>query len=154
MIIDNIDREHEPGVMSPGEPPFASVIKLFPRADHGAIVVTTRLVSLKSQFANGLKLSEMNRDDARAILQLNTSPEQEGMLLDHRKMSSITRNTNISEETEMLLNRLSGLPLALAQAKAFIEQTGMSLSAYIKHYDSKWNETNGTTRPVPFARVW
>lgn len=68
MIVDNVDREHEVGFSSPSEPPFASVVKLFPRAEHGHIIVTSRLSSFKAQFSHGLKLTEMSSEDARAIL--------------------------------------------------------------------------------------
>ena len=39
----------------------------------------------------------------------------------------------------MLLNKLGGLPLALVQAGAYIEQTNMSVESYVRHYDEQWD---------------
>jgi tetratricopeptide (TPR) repeat protein len=38
------------------------------------------------------------------------------------------------------LNRLSGLPLALTQAAAYIGQTAVSISQYLEYYDSMWKD--------------
>jgi tetratricopeptide (TPR) repeat protein len=41
---------------------------------------------------------------------------------------------------DALLNRLSGLPLALTQAAAYIGQTAVSISQYLEYYDSMWKD--------------
>jgi tetratricopeptide (TPR) repeat protein len=39
-----------------------------------------------------------------------------------------------------LLPKLGGLPLALAQAGAYLGTTGMSVADYLEHYDATWTE--------------
>jgi hypothetical protein len=39
-----------------------------------------------------------------------------------------------------LLERLSGLPLALTQAAAYIVQTGVSIVHYLEYYDGVWKD--------------
>jgi hypothetical protein len=38
------------------------------------------------------------------------------------------------------LDRLSGLPLALTQAAAYISQTGVTLVQYLEYYDNMWRD--------------
>lgn len=45
-----------------------------------------------------------------------------------------------SNDVNALLERLSGLPLALTQAGAFIRQSGISIAEYIESYDITWKE--------------
>ena len=41
---------------------------------------------------------------------------------------------------DTLLERLSGLPLALTQAAAYINQTAVSVIQYLEYYDSMWKD--------------
>ena len=41
-------------------------------------------------------------------------------------------------DADVLLNKLAGLPLALVQAGAYIQQTNMSVKSYVRHYDEQW----------------
>jgi tetratricopeptide (TPR) repeat protein len=41
-------------------------------------------------------------------------------------------------DVDIILDRLSGLPLALTQAGSYMQETNMSASAYAEHYDSTW----------------
>lgn len=41
-------------------------------------------------------------------------------------------------DADIILDLLSGLPLALTQAGSYLQETNMSTSAYVKHYDSTW----------------
>jgi tetratricopeptide (TPR) repeat protein len=50
--------------------------------------------------------------------------------------------TIAQDETSVdaLLERLSGLPLALTQAAAYIGQTAVSIAQYLEYYDSMWQD--------------
>jgi tetratricopeptide (TPR) repeat protein len=41
-------------------------------------------------------------------------------------------------DADIILDRLSGLPLALTQAGSYMQETNISASAYAEHYDSTW----------------
>ncbi|KAK4898802.1 hypothetical protein LTR49_027737 [Elasticomyces elasticus] len=41
-------------------------------------------------------------------------------------------------EADLLLGKLGGLPLALVQAGAYIQQTNMSVARYARYYDETW----------------
>ncbi|KAL7918832.1 hypothetical protein ACQKWADRAFT_227998 [Trichoderma austrokoningii] len=41
---------------------------------------------------------------------------------------------------EGLLDRLDGLPLALAQAGSYLHETGMDVASYIQTYDQQWHQ--------------
>lgn len=41
-------------------------------------------------------------------------------------------------DADIILDLLSGLPLALTQAGSYLQETNMSTSDYVKHYDSTW----------------
>jgi hypothetical protein len=43
-------------------------------------------------------------------------------------------------DIDRLLSKLGGLPLALAQAGAYLEATGMSVLDYLEHYEATWAE--------------
>jgi len=43
-------------------------------------------------------------------------------------------------DVDALLKRLSGLPLALTQAAAYIGQTAVSIVQYLEYYDSMWKD--------------
>ena len=41
-------------------------------------------------------------------------------------------------DVDLLLEKLGGLPLALVQAGAYLQQTNMSVERYVRHYDESW----------------
>lgn len=45
-----------------------------------------------------------------------------------------------SEDLECLLRKLEGMPLALAQAGAYIRQTNITLQEYLGYYDKTWDD--------------
>jgi tetratricopeptide (TPR) repeat protein len=53
--------------------------------------------------------------------------------------SRFQRTNNITG-IETLFPKLGGLPLALAQAGAYLGTTGISVSDYLQHYDATWSE--------------
>ena len=41
-------------------------------------------------------------------------------------------------ETERLLNKLDGLPLAIAQAGAYLQETPIRIATYLEYYEQQW----------------
>lgn len=71
MIVDNVDTEKEHPFSV--ELAFPRVLQMLPPGDNGSIIITTRLVELKAKFQRGIKLTQMNNTDAKAILQQKLS---------------------------------------------------------------------------------
>jgi hypothetical protein len=49
-----------------------------------------------------------------------------------------------SKETDELLSLLGGLPLAIAQAGAFMQQTDSNTSEYVQFYKESWKDPMGS----------
>ena len=43
-------------------------------------------------------------------------------------------------ESECLLNLLNDLPLAIAQAGAYLQESGVGVGTYLKFYEQQWKE--------------
>jgi tetratricopeptide (TPR) repeat protein len=64
-------------------------------------------------------------------------------------------------ESERLLALLDGLPLAIAQAGAYLQESGVGLTTYLRFYEQQWSELmesdNSTDAPLqdyPNRSVW
>jgi hypothetical protein len=50
-------------------------------------------------------------------------------------------NTNVdTADSERLLALLDGLPLAIAQAGAYLQESGVELTTYLRFYEEQWSE--------------
>ena len=63
------------------------------------------------------------------------------------------------ENSQKLLGKLGGLPLALAQASAFMRETGSSFADYIEFYEKEWkflmkSHDDEPLRDYPNRSVW
>ncbi|KAF2259649.1 HET-domain-containing protein [Lojkania enalia] len=129
LVFDNVDID----INDPKAPPGAyDIQRFYPDADHGSILVTTRLNSL-AQLGAPIKVANVNRKQALAIFRNGYECFRE------------------SPESDRLLEKLDGLPLALAQAAAYMSETQCSFTEYIELYDMEWNtwmNANGDQRPV------
>ena len=65
LIIDNVDREYNP--RNP-DPNAYDVKRYLSGADHGAVLITTRLAKLE-QLGDSQQLGKVDRDQAEAIFQ-------------------------------------------------------------------------------------
>lgn len=66
LLIDNVDRDHH----DRGDSQAYNVQTYFPHADHGSILITTRLSSLQ-RLGLGVKVGTVAAEQARAILENN-----------------------------------------------------------------------------------
>ncbi|KAF2804503.1 uncharacterized protein BDZ99DRAFT_153321 [Mytilinidion resinicola] len=113
LIVDSVDREYD----DKDDSQAYKVEDYFPHADHGSILITSRLGSLQGD-GPGLMLGTVSTEQAVAILENNA-----------RK---------VVKDADMILERLNGLPLALTQAGSYLRETNVSTSTYVKHYDRTW----------------
>jgi hypothetical protein len=74
LLIDNVDRDHH----DRDEPQAYNVQAYFPHADHGSILVTSRLSSLQRLLGFGVKVGTVAAEQARAILENNAGRVVDG----------------------------------------------------------------------------
>jgi hypothetical protein len=74
LIIDNVDRDHQ----DRDDLQAYNVKKYFPDADHGSILITSRLSSLQ-RLDSGVKVGTVAAEQARAILENNAGRVVKGM---------------------------------------------------------------------------
>ena len=132
MIVDNAD-DSEVFFDSAGSGPTLS--KYIPDCSHGALLVTTRNKEVGVKLTKGrglIEIPEMDKDESKELI----SKGMEG---------------NIDDETaiEKLTELLEYLPLALAQAAAFMQQNTLSISEYLEIYE-EGPETLINLLSVPF----
>jgi hypothetical protein len=73
LIIDNVDRDHH----DREDPQAYNVQAYFPHADHGWMLITSRLPSLQ-RLGSGVKVGTVAAEQARAILENNAGRVVEG----------------------------------------------------------------------------
>lgn len=85
LIFDNVDREYP----SPSQDPEAyDVERFFPGADHGSILITSRLSPLAPLGAS-LKLTGVDQIQGRQILELRAGKALDGIVL-HRSLEDLS----------------------------------------------------------------
>ena len=139
LILDNADD-------------LATVHKFLPSQSKGHILLTTRAQAL-SGLAHVIEIDKMKLDEGTLFLLrraniVNTNDPFENASLNDRIIAN-----EISKITD-------GLPLALDQAGAYIEETACSLSEYLSLYQEKRSvllkRRGGLTpdHPDPVAATW
>ncbi|CAN9191964.1 unnamed protein product [Alternaria alternata] len=118
LVFDNVDREY---AAQGGDPDAYDVRRYFSRTDHGSVLVTTRLARLE-QLGDSQQLGKVDEAQAKAILE------------------SWYKKKHDAAESERLLTLLDGLPLAIAQAGAYLQESGVGLTTYLGFYEQQWSE--------------
>lgn len=101
-----------------------------PPARQGAILITTRRSSLGT-LAHSLELSPMTLDEGAAFV-LQRARLNKAMRSDESKPHPSEWGT-----AQELVKVMGGLPLALDQAGAYIEEAGCGLSDYLQRYQQQ-----------------
>jgi tetratricopeptide (TPR) repeat protein len=109
LIIDNLE---DPELVKP----------LLPAARQGHVLYTTRLPAL-GMLAQTLEIAPLSDKESLQFLRTRASQVH----VDHERQFSVTEEHAASE----LARLLGGLPLALDQAGAYIEQTRCSLTDFL-----------------------
>src|SRR6266852_5191622 len=109
--------------------------RLLPPTRQGATLITTRHQALGT-LARGMDLAPMEREEGmlfvlRRAKVLEPEATSERM---HRIAVSMPAEYAAAEK---LVAAMEGIPLALDQAGAYIEETGCSVSAYLERYEQQ-----------------
>lgn len=110
-----------------------NLLQLFlPSSRQGAILLTTRQQALGT-LARGINLLPMEQEEGiMFLLRRSKSLEPE---ITGEQMRQLAASMPIEYATAAeLVTVMGGLPLALDQAGAYIEETGCSLSSYLQRY--------------------
>ncbi|KAF6804850.1 NB-ARC and TPR domain protein [Colletotrichum musicola] len=108
-----------------------------PETDHGAIIITTRSVTVKiGKLIRLSKLGDIN--DSLEILASTSARDyfRQGKLLKIRGWIGL--NDEIDPDAEMLARQLDGLPLALSTAGAYLSQVTTTCAEYLRLYRESW----------------
>ncbi|KAL1616049.1 hypothetical protein SLS56_011586 [Neofusicoccum ribis] len=117
LILDNVDHDY---LSEPKDPGAFNIEAYFPDIDQGSILITSRLKIVRQRLRNGFEVAQTNNNDLTGILESNAARP--------------------IQDANALVQRLDGLPLALAQAGAYIGLNGMTATQYLKHYEDTWKE--------------
>ncbi|KAK0740165.1 hypothetical protein B0T18DRAFT_203158 [Schizothecium vesticola] len=138
LVIDNADdaeiffrsKNTPSDNLSSSTKPLASYI---PECPHVSVLVTTR------NKQTGLRLIKQRRPIAVGKMDDGES----------QQLLSAKLDTSTPEDRRKLTTRLESLPLALAQAAAFIQENCMKISAYIELLDESFAEVLDTEFEAP-----
>jgi hypothetical protein len=125
LIFDNVDKE-------PSDEGGFDIVPYFPAADHGSILITSRLVAI-SRLGQCKKVGRMSDDEATTLLgeMLGNMPGQQITVAPDSSKTSLIR---------ALLDSLDGLPLAISQAGRFINALNIKVDTYLEWYISSKRE--------------
>ena len=115
LIFDNVD-EIEP------------VYDLLPAELTGHVLLTTRIYALGT-FAHRVEVEKMNAEEG-AFLLLRRAKMDNGSSFEQMNREELAN-------AKVLVDLLDGLPLALDQAGAYIEETACTVANYVKAYRSR-----------------
>jgi tetratricopeptide (TPR) repeat protein len=135
-VFDNVDRAYGRHDSDPDAYDIASYLS---GADHGSVLVTTRLASFE-HLGVSRRLNKVDKDQAQAIFQnwyKRSYGEAQQTVLKGIRTNILTADPVQIEE---LFSLLDGLPLAIAQAAAYLQESGINLTKYISFYNQQWKE--------------
>jgi tetratricopeptide (TPR) repeat protein len=123
-----------------------------PAAGHGHLLLTTR-ASAPGTLAQRIEVEKMDLDESMLLLLRRARVLAPGGTLDQASATD-------RDAAEALAREMDGLPLALDQAGAYIEETQSRLSAYLGQYRQRHvrflqrRGGSGTQHPEPVAKTW
>ncbi|KAL4921410.1 hypothetical protein BDW62DRAFT_174633 [Aspergillus aurantiobrunneus] len=131
LIFDNVEQYF------PGTDDGYDVAHFFPPANHGSILITSRLLKL-SELGESFPLEKLNPTHATQLL-------LQSMGYIHRGLEEAKTSKKVIRD---LVDHLDGLPLAISLAGTYIGETGTSVSKYIQRYRESWHSLQSRTNPI------
>lgn len=139
LILDNVE--------------YLALVNMFmPREYRGHMLLTTRLQALGG-LAQRVDLEKMAPDEGALLLLRRTQAIEHYATLEDAPGADFI-------EAKDIARAMDGLPLALDQAAAYIEETGCSLYDYIGHYRQQrlallaMRGSSVVEHPEPVAATW
>ncbi|KAF4609460.1 hypothetical protein G7Y89_g15856 [Cudoniella acicularis] len=118
IVYDNYDN---PKLASNIDPAAVDIHKFLPESYQGSVIVTTR----SSQVRIGHRIQIRKLENLRDSLEiLSNTSSRKGLIY--------------NSDAIRLAEKLDGLPLALATAGAYLDQTAISFSDYLRLYKESW----------------
>lgn len=120
---------------------------------NGHIILTTRAQAVGTTIARTVQVNEMDNEEGIHLLLKRAKLLKTGQLVDQVGPSERT-------VAESIVTALGGLPLALDQAAAYIEETACGLSGYLKLYQTRQRDLLGRRgklvidHPETVAATW
>jgi hypothetical protein len=141
MIIDNADEagvffREDTTIADSGALEVIPLSEYIPECSHGAILVTTRTKIVGQKLAR-----------SHCLIKVPLMNEKESVELFCKQLRGECLKT---DELNELTRELEGLPLALAQAAAFIQMNSLTVRAYLKLYKEN-DETKIRLLSEPFG---
>ncbi|KAJ5899929.1 hypothetical protein N7495_004673 [Penicillium taxi] len=133
IIFDNID-QYSP--IDSGIRNAYDIGKFFPTADHGSILITSRLQAL-TELGQSIPIHKLDSMESIQLLLKNSG------LSDSNNIKKPSGNP----DTLALAERLDGLPLAIVIAAAFMRQTSTSIARYLEYYQQSWSDLQSNSNP-------
>ncbi|XP_044715953.1 tetratricopeptide repeat domain-containing protein [Hirsutella rhossiliensis] len=127
MIYDNYDNPKLPGNTNPAA---VDIQKFLPEAYQGSVIITTRLSQVKVGHPIRMRKIENERDSLQI---LSNESKREDLI------------HVIDADAVKLVQELDGLPLALATAGAYLDQTAISCADYLGLYHASWTKLQKTS---------
>jgi hypothetical protein len=162
LILDNADENPDEEKDVEAEEKDIRIDRLLSILEGGHILVTTRVQSV-ANLAQNFILEEMQPEEGAQLLLLRSNQQSSPTILE-------SAGAIVRDEAVALCNLLGRLPLALEQARAYIEATGCGLAGYSQLYeesrkellhmmiknsrlDREYGESVATTWYISFRRV-
>lgn len=108
---------------------FSLLTSIIPLRSTGHVLLTTQTL-LSKAYAYVLEIEKLSEQEALELLF-----QRSGLLSEGQSLQQISPDE--WQEARRLCDTLDGLPLALDQAAAYIEETGCSLAEYAHHYQQQ-----------------
>ncbi|KAN0069072.1 HET domain containing protein [Elaphomyces granulatus] len=118
MIYDNYDN---PKLLGNTDPAAVDIRRFLPEPYQGSVIITTRSSEVKIGHRIQIRKLEDVRDSLRI---LSNASRREGLMDD--------------SDAVALTKELDGLPLALVTAGAYLDQSAISFSDYLRLYKESW----------------
>jgi len=109
--------------------------RFLPPASRGAVLITTQRQALGT-LAQGLELPTMTPEEGMLLLLRRAKVLSPQVMSEQMHQLAVSNPTEYAAARE-LVTVMGGLPLALDQAGAYVEETGCNLSDYLQRYESQ-----------------
>ncbi|KAN0067836.1 hypothetical protein V8E54_014083 [Elaphomyces granulatus] len=132
MIYDNYDN---PKLTGNTDPAAVDICKYLPESYQGSVIITTRSSAVKIGHRIRIRKLEDVRDSVKILSNVSRREGLEDGIL----------NAMLDPGAVRLAKELDGLPLALARAGAYLDQTAISFSDYLRLYKASWAKLQTTS---------